>query len=100
MVVLLTGVVSSQYKPQSELGPHHLSMAYASHGLQAYVDPDTGQYGRPPEPSVDISSPATSAQVYTKGAATVIFSEQASAKSGGGYAINMRERFRPSRIGP
>lgn len=99
LVMLLTGMVSylNNSQPASS---HTVSVSYAKHGLRVYVDPDTGQYVRPPEQSADMTEPALTAQAMIAGPATVVLSEQASAKSNGGYSIDLRERYRSNRHGP
>ena len=102
-VMLLAGVVSYiNHSPPTS--PHSVSVGYAKHGLRAYVDPDTGQFGRPPEHladkiGADMTGPSFSAQAISKQAVTVTLTEQATSKPGGGYIIDLRERFRPSRKG-
>lgn len=101
LVMLLAGVVSYFNNSHTTL-PHSVSVGYAKHGLRAYVDPDTGQFGRPPKQSAqstDAPEPSFSAQAFIKRPTSVTLSEQASAKAGGGYSIELRERYRPSRHG-
>lgn len=100
-VMLLAGVVSYLNHSRPTTSPHSVSVGYAKHGLRAYVDPDTGQFGRPPERLADndITGPSFSAQAISKQAVIVTLTEQAASKPGGGYIIDLRERFRPSRKG-
>jgi len=100
LILLLTGVIPYLYHSQPGPGLHPVSVAYASHGLRAYVDPDTGLYGRPPEQAADVIEKSFSAQAMISEPPAVTLSEQVSGKSGGGYTIDLRERFRPSRKGP
>jgi len=94
--MLLFATVPYLYHTFSLSAPQTITVEYAQHGLQIYVDPATGQYGKPPEASTDLSDATSSAQMTNK-PATVSLIEKPSGKAGGGYSINLQERYRPSR---
>lgn len=92
-ILILTGMLYPPGYQQAD-DPHSIP---ASHGLRAYIDPDTGQYARatevPPhaELQAGISANAPGQKTLT---------EIRSAKAGGGFSINLQARFRPQRHNP
>ena len=74
-----------------------ISTDYATHGLQVFIDPDTGQFGHPPEQVAQTASEAISAHASNRRTERLILTEQISNKAGGGYNIELGEQYRPSR---
>ncbi len=93
-IALLTGMAYSSFWSQPEPVSH-------GHGLRIYLDPDSGQYARPPEPTTKITPEFFSVHTLLGKATTnpSPLREQASPKSNGGYTIELREQFRPVRRG-
>lgn len=74
---------------------------YATHGLRAYLDPDTGEYARQPELSpLNGLHALFSAGTLTPQVAPEPLTEVRSAKAGGGFSIDLQDRFRPNRLRP
>ncbi len=73
----------------------------ASHGLRAYLDPSTGEYERQPDlaPLNDLHSLFT-AQVQPSQPTTRALTEFKSPRVGGGFSIDLQQRFRPYRQQP
>ncbi len=99
VAIILAGIAYPQFLPHPE--PSSKSYhGHASHGLRIYIDPNTGEYARPPEPTVKITQEVFSARAFLNRPTTTTPMpprERASPKSDGGYTIELHERFRSSR---
>jgi len=88
-----------QFYKDSKPMQQTLILGHATHGLRVYVDPDTGQYTQPSPQAIESEMASLSALATIK-PRTILTTEKASLHRDGGFTIELREQFRPSRKGP
>lgn len=83
--------------PRGDAQPQSLVLAPASHALRVFIDPDTGQFAEPSPNSLEPLSAPLLAQATAP--RTIVVTERAVARTGGGFSITVGEQFRPQRGG-
>lgn len=88
---------------ERQADPHAIYLGPATHGLRAYLDPDTGEYVPPaedPAPSPPAAPLSAQASIAARLSGQPPLHEVRTNRAGGGFAIDLQEHFRPPRRGP